>query len=47
VPSQAVEALKARIIEAVDVDPEQFDRGEYDRLWALWKAQDVKEKPRS
>lgn len=37
------EALKARIIAALDVEPDQFDRAHYLRLWTLWKAQDAKE----
>ena len=32
------ELLKARIIAAVDVEPADFDRAEYERLWALWKT---------
>jgi hypothetical protein len=31
------ELLKAWIIAAVDVEPADFDRAEYDRLWTLWK----------
>jgi hypothetical protein len=27
-----------RIIEVVTINPGQFDRAEFDRLWALWKA---------
>jgi hypothetical protein len=32
------ERLKAQIIAAVDVEPAEFDRAEYDRLWTLWYA---------
>jgi hypothetical protein len=31
--------LRQRIIAAATADPRDFDRGEYDRLWALWHAQ--------
>jgi hypothetical protein len=30
------ELLKARIIKAVIVDPADFDRAAYERLWARW-----------
>ena len=40
-PALLAELLKARIIAAVDVGPADFDRVEYDRLWALWKAHDA------
>jgi hypothetical protein len=33
-----VEALKRAIVAAVTVDPERFDRAEYDRLTAQWDA---------
>ena len=39
------EALKARIIAAVMVDPSEFDRAEYERLTALWKAHEAAEGP--
>jgi hypothetical protein len=35
------ERLKARIIAAVDVEPADFDRAEYDRLWTRWKAHEA------
>jgi hypothetical protein len=37
-PALLAELLRARIIEAVTVDPGQFDRAEYDRLMARWEA---------
>jgi hypothetical protein len=37
------ELLKARIIETLDVEPEHFNREEYDRLCVLWHAQNPKE----
>jgi hypothetical protein len=40
-PALLAELLKARIIAAVDVEPADFDRAEYDRLWTLWKAHDA------
>jgi hypothetical protein len=40
------ESLKARIIQAVTVEPDQFDRAEYDRLWTHWKGQDGREESR-
>ena len=36
-----VELLKARIIAVVDVEPAEFDRAEYDRLWTLWYAHEA------
>ncbi len=33
-----VELLQAAIIAAVDVEPADFDRAEFDRLWARWQA---------
>jgi hypothetical protein len=33
-----VELLKASIIAAVDVEPGDFDRAKYDRLWMRGKA---------
>jgi hypothetical protein len=36
-----VERLKARIIEIVTAEPADFDRAEYDRLWALYKAHEA------
>jgi hypothetical protein len=35
------EHLKARIIEVVTVEPVDFDRAEYDRLWTLWYAHEA------
>jgi hypothetical protein len=40
-PALLAELLKARIIAALDVEPADFDRTEYDRLWMLWKAHQV------
>ena len=40
-PALLVELLQARIIAAVDVEPADFDRAEYDRLWTLWKAHEA------
>jgi hypothetical protein len=37
-PALLVELMKRRIIAAVDVEPADFDRAEYDRLWTLWYA---------
>jgi hypothetical protein len=37
-PPHDAEHLKAQIIEVVTVDPEHFDRTEYDALWADWSA---------
>jgi len=42
-PALLRELLQRRIIEALDVEPEDFDRIAYDRLWVLWHTQDVKE----
>jgi hypothetical protein len=30
-----------RIIEVVTIDPDRFDRDEFDRLWARWQAHEV------
>ena len=35
------ECLKGKIITTVTVDPEHFDRAEFERLWALWTAHDA------
>jgi hypothetical protein len=35
------ERLKVRIVEVVTIDPGQFDRAEFDRLWAMWKAHEA------
>jgi hypothetical protein len=35
-PALLAELLKARIIEAVAVDPANFDRAAYERLWERW-----------
>jgi hypothetical protein len=40
-PALMAELLKARIIAAVDVEPADFDRAEYDRLWTRWKAHEA------
>lgn len=40
-PAFLAELLKARIIAAVNVEPANFDRAEYDRLWILWKAHEA------
>jgi hypothetical protein len=37
-PALLAELLKARIIAAVNVEPADFDRAEYDRLWALYRV---------
>lgn len=37
-PALLAELLKARIIAAVTVAPERFDRAAYDRLWEQWDA---------
>jgi hypothetical protein len=37
------ELLQRQIVATGTVAPEQFNRAEYDRLWALWHAQDAKE----
>jgi hypothetical protein len=40
-PALLAELLKARIIAAVDVEPADFDRREFERLWALWKVHEA------
>ena len=45
-PELLQELLQRQIVAAVTVAPEHFNRAEYDRLWALWHAQDAKEKSR-
>ena len=45
-PALRRELLQRQIVAAVTVAPEHFNRAEYDRLWALWHAQDAKEKSR-
>jgi len=40
-PALLTELLKAAIIEAVTVEPEQFDRPAYDALWARWQAHEA------
>lgn len=35
--------LREQIIAAVTVEPEFFNREEYDRLWVLWHAENAKE----
>jgi hypothetical protein len=35
---EEAERLKDQIIAAVTVEPAEFDRAEYDRLWARWRA---------
>ena len=42
-PTLLRELLQRQIIVALDVAREDFNRTEYDRLWVLWHAQDVKE----
>jgi hypothetical protein len=42
-PDLLAELLKARISAVLDVEPEQFDRAEYERLWARWKAHEAAE----
>jgi hypothetical protein len=37
-PGLLAELLKARIIEIVTVDPADFDRAKYERLWERWKV---------
>jgi hypothetical protein len=36
-PALLAELLKTRIIETVTANPADFDRAEYERLWARWK----------
>jgi hypothetical protein len=43
-PALLAELLKARIISAVDVQPADFDRAEYDRLWTRWRVHEAAEK---
>ena len=40
-PALVVELLKARIIAVVTIEPDQFDRAEYERLLALWNAHEA------
>ncbi len=40
-PALLAELLQRQIIKVVTVEPADFDRAEYDRLWTLWKAQDA------
>ena len=40
-PALLAELLKARIIAALDVEPANFDRAEYDRLWTCWKVHEA------
>ena len=40
-PALLAELLKARIIAVVTADPAEFDRAEYERLWALWEAHEA------
>ena len=35
------ELLKARIIETLTVEPEHFNREEFDALWVLWHAHEA------
>jgi hypothetical protein len=37
--------LQRQIVQALNVEPEHFDREEYDHLCALWHAHDVKDEP--
>ena len=41
-PALVRELLKDRIVAVVTVDPDQFNRAEYERLWALWKGRETK-----
>ena len=40
-PALLAELLKARIVDVVTIEPADFDRAEYDRLWTLWKAHEA------
>ena len=40
-PALLAELLKAAIIEAVTAEPADFDRAEYERLWARLKAHEA------
>jgi hypothetical protein len=40
-PALLRELLQRRITEALNVEPEHFDRPAYDALWVLWHAQDA------
>jgi len=40
-PELLKELLQRRIVEAATVEPDAFDRPEYDRLWRLWHAYDA------
>ena len=35
--------LREQIVAAATVSPEHFNRADYDTLWQLWHAHDVKE----
>ena len=40
-PALLVELLQRRIIEAVKIEPADFDRAEYNRFWARWRAHEA------
>jgi hypothetical protein len=42
-PALLRELLQLQIVAAVSVEPQHFDRAEYDDLWRRWHAQDAKE----
>jgi len=42
-PALLRELLQRRIVAALDVEPHDFDRTAYDRLWVLWHTEDAKE----
>ena len=44
-PALLVELLQRRIIEVVTVEPADFDRAEYDRLWTRWHELEARGTP--
>ena len=46
-PELLKEVLQRRIVEALNAEPENFNRAEYDHLWRLWHVQDAKEESTS
>ncbi len=40
---ETAESLKAAIVEALDVEPADFDRERYDHLWRLWREHNPEE----
>jgi hypothetical protein len=40
-PALSAELAKAPIIAVLDVEPADFDRAEFERLWACWKAHEA------